>query len=52
LEITSFINLELIFLTPPPEAPNPAAHRAHIIFQPFQGKVLVPEIFGLVNRFQ
>jgi len=36
----------------PPEAPYPAAHRARIIFQTFHSKVLVPEVFGLVDGFQ
>jgi len=36
----------------PPEAPYPAAHGARIIFQTFHGKVLVPEVFGFVNRSQ
>jgi len=36
----------------PQYTPYPAAHGAHIIFQAFHRKVLVPEVFGLVDGFQ
>jgi len=51
LGINSFITRLLkLYLPPPvPEAPNPAAHGADLIFKPLHCKVLVPEVFGLID---
>jgi len=51
LGITSFIALllKLYLPPPPPEAPYPAAHRADLISHTLQFKVLVPEVFGLID---